>query len=96
MLTSIDALSMAIGGFGHSHTPLCLLSSLSLMGVLLSSLLSARGLRKAMRVPAIARRCYAVTAERGVKGKKITLLKSVRSASGFVRKPLLRRLMGIG
>ena len=86
VLTSIDALAVAIGGFGHSHTPLCLLSSLSLLGVLYSALLSARGLRKALRVPAIGKRCYAVTGERGVKGKDVTLLKSVRPSAGFVRR----------
>lgn len=41
VLTSFDALAVALGAFGSPHTPFCLLSSLSLAGVLLSSLLSA-------------------------------------------------------
>lgn len=86
ILTSIDALAVALDGFGSPHLPLCLLSSLSLMGVLLSSLLSARGLRKCLRVPAIGKRSYAVTGETGVKGSDITLLKSTRSSAGFVRR----------
>lgn len=86
LLSSIDALSVAVGGFGDAHMPLCLISSLSLTGILLSSLLSARGLRKALRVPAIGKRAYTVTCESGVKGAELPLLKSVRSAAGFVRR----------
>ncbi len=86
LLTSIDALSVAVDGFGNAHMPLCLLTSLSLTGLLLSSLLSARGLRKALRVPAIGKRAYAVTCETGVKGMDMTLLKSVRPTTGFVRR----------
>lgn len=86
LVTSIDALAVAVDGFGSLHMPLCALSSLSLTGVLLSSLLSARGLRKALRVPAIGKRAYGVTGEVGLKGKGITLLKSDRSSAGFVRR----------
>ena len=86
VLTSFDALAVALGGMGSGHMPLCLISSLSLMGVLLSSLLSARGLRKSLRVPAIGKRCYAVTGENNLKGSGLTLLKSNRPASGFVRR----------
>ena len=78
---------MAVGGFGTPHIPLCLFSSLALMGVLLSSLLSARALRKSIRVPAIGKRVYCVTAEEGVRAKSdLTLLKSVRPSAGFVRR----------
>ncbi len=87
ILSSLDALAVAVGGFGTDHVPLCLFSSLALMGILLSSLLSARALRKSMRVPAIARRAYCVTAEEGVRGNRdVTLLKSVRPTVGFVRR----------
>lgn len=87
IISSLDALAVAVGGFGTPHIPLCLFSSLALMGVLLSSLLSARGLRKSMRVPAIGRRAYCVTAEEGVRGSRdVTLLKSVRPTFGFVRR----------
>ncbi len=88
LVTSIDALGVAKGLFGDPHLPLCLLSALSFLGVMLSSFLSARSMRKAMRVPAIGKQCFAVTGELGVKGKStdITLLKSVRSSKGFVHR----------
>lgn len=86
VLTSFDALATALGAFGSPHTPFCLLSSLSLAGVLLSSLLSARGLRKALRVPAIAKRIYAVSGEAGLKDGELTLLKSLRPCEGYVRR----------
>ncbi len=86
VLTSLDALAVALNGFGTPHTPLCLISSLSLMGVLCSSVLSARGLRKALRVPAIGKRSYTVCGEQDLKGKDVTLLKSSRPATGFVRR----------
>ena len=86
VLTSFDALAVALDAFGTPHMPLCLLSSLSLLGVLYSSLLAARGLRKALRVPSIAKRCYSVTGESELKGKGITLLKTDRPIVGFVRR----------
>ncbi len=87
VISSFDALAVAVGGFGTQHVPLCMFSSLALMGVLLSSLLSARALRKSMRVPAIGKRVYCVTAEEGVRGGgDLTLLKSVRPSTGFVRR----------
>ena len=87
VITSFDALVVAVGGFGNPHIPLCLFSSLALMGILFSSLLSARALRKAIRVPAIGKRVYCVTAEEGVRGgRELTLLKSVRPVTGFVRR----------
>ena len=87
VVTSFDALVVAVGGFGSPHIPLCLFSSLALVGVLFSSLLSARALRKSTRVPAIGKRAYCVTAEEGVRGgKEITLLKSIRPVAGFVRR----------
>ncbi len=86
VLTSFDALAVAVDAFGTPHMPLCLLSSLSLMGVLYSSLLAARGLRKSLRVPSIAKRCYSVTGESGLKGKGLTLLKTDRPITGFVRR----------
>ncbi|MBR3237848.1 MAG: hypothetical protein IKF99_05360 [Oscillospiraceae bacterium] len=86
VFTSLDALSVCLGFMGSPHMPLCLISSLSLLGVMLSSLASARGLRKALRVPAIGKRCYGVTAEAEVKGSGLTLLKSLRPPKGFVRR----------
>ena len=86
LISSFDALILAVAGFGTPHVPLCFFSSLALMGVLLSSLLTSRALRKSIRVPAIGKRAYSVTAEEGVRGKDITLLKSMRPLSGFVRR----------
>ena len=87
IVSSFDALVVAVGGFGTPHIPLCLFSSLAMIGLLFSSLLSARALRKSTRVPAIGKRAYCVTAEEGVRGgKDITLLKSIRPVSGFVRR----------
>ena len=86
LLTSIDALAVLLQGFGSPHVPLCLISSFSLLGVLFSSLLSARGLRKSLRVPAIGKKAYSVTAESELTERTITLIKSDRPVSGFVRR----------
>ena len=86
VLSAIDALVVLLAGFGSQHIPLCLLSSFSLLGVLFSSLLSARGLRKSLRVPAIGKKAYSVTAESELTEQTITLIKSVRPSSGFVRR----------
>lgn len=86
LLTSIDALAVLLNGFGSQHVPLCLLSSFSLIGVLFASLLSARGLRKSLRVPAIGKKAYSVTAESELTERTITLIKSARPVSGFVRR----------
>ncbi|MER2150788.1 MAG: hypothetical protein ABS900_04155, partial [Candidatus Limivicinus sp.] len=87
LISCFDALTVATGAFGTPHIPLCLFSSLALMGILYADLLSARALRKATRVPAIGKRAYCVTAEEGVRGgHEITLLKSVRPMTGFVRR----------
>lgn len=86
IVTSIDAILVAEAPAVTRHIPLCVLSSLSLLGLLFSSLLSARGMRKAIRVPAIAKRIYTVTGETDVNEGDVTLLKSVRSYKGFVRR----------
>ncbi len=86
VLTSLDALAVLLDGFGQPHMPLCALSSMSLLGVLCSALLSARGLRKSLRVPAIGKQAYSVTAESEKGGRTVTLIKSLRPVSGFVRR----------
>ena len=87
VISSLDALNVAVGGFGNPHIPLCLFSSLALMGILFSALLSARALRKSTRVPAIGKRVYCVTTEEGVRSSgDLTLLKSIRPSAGFVRR----------
>lgn len=84
VITCVDAAMVALGD--GTHLPLCALSSLSLVGIMFSSLLSARALRKSMRVPAIAQRTYSIVGENNIKGKDITLLKTSRPATGFVRR----------
>ena len=86
VLTSLDALAVLLDGFGQPHMPLCALSSMSLLGVLCSALLSARGLRKSLRVPAIGKQAYSVTAESEKGGRTVTLIKSLRPVIGFVRR----------
>ena len=86
LFTGIDALLVALTDTGAPHMPLCAVSSLSVVGLLLSSYLSARGLRKATRVPAIGKHFFAVTGENTLEKDQITLLKSLRSVRGFVRR----------
>ena len=85
-LTGADALVVSLGNISSPHVSLCCISTLSLIGALASSLISCRGMRKALRVPAIGRRAYTVTGEMDVKAHEITLLKSLRPFSGFVRR----------
>lgn len=85
LVTGVDAMMVALGGTAV-HMPLCAVSSCSVVGLLLAAFLNARGMRKALRVPAIGKRFYAVTGELKLKGRELTLLKSLRSHSGFVRR----------
>ncbi|MBR1565523.1 MAG: hypothetical protein IJ649_02055 [Oscillospiraceae bacterium] len=86
LFTGIDALIVALSETSAPHMPLCAISSAAVVGLLLSSYLSARGLRKATRVPAIGKHFFAVTAENTLEKDQITLLKSLRSVRGFVRR----------
>ena len=86
LITTADGLIVALSESAAAHTPLCAVSSLSLLGVLLSSSLSAKGIRKALRVPAIGKNFYSVTGETKLRKDELTLLKSQRSAKGFVRR----------
>ncbi len=86
LFTGIDALIVALSDTAAPHMPLCAISSASVVGLLLAAYLSARGLRKATRVPAIGKHFFAVTGENTLEANEVTLLKSMRSASGFVRR----------
>ena len=86
VLTSLDAALVAKAGIGTPHLALCLISSLSLAGEMFAAVLHARAMRKALRVPAIGKRCFAVTGETDGKTGDVTILKSVRPALGFVRR----------
>ena len=86
LFTGIDALIVALSKTAAQHMPLCAISSGAVVGLLLASYLSARGLRKATRVPAIGKHFFAVTGENTLEKDQITLLKSLRSVRGFVRR----------
>lgn len=86
LMTSLDGMIVALSDSAAPHTPLCAVSSLSVVGVMLASFLSTRGIRKALRVPAIGKNFYAVTGETKLRRDELTLLKSLRSAKGFVRR----------
>ena len=85
LITSVDAILVA-GGHAAAHMPLCALSSLSMFAVLTAAYLNAKAFRKALRVPAIARTCYAVTGEEDPETGDVTMLKSVRSIRGFLHR----------
>ncbi len=86
LITTLDAVAVLGAESVYKHIPFCAVSSFSLFGIMLSSLLSARGIRKSLRVPAIGKKVYAVTSELNVTGKDVTLLKSTRTLTGFVRR----------
>ncbi len=86
LISGADALIVALSDTARAHIPLCALTSLSLFGILISTYLSVKGLRKATRVPAIGKRFYSVTGENKLGQKELTLLKSQRPATGFVRR----------
>ena len=86
IVTTLDAFMVAKSSSVSPHMPFCALSSLSLCGVMLSSLVSARALRKALRVPGIGRKIYAVTGESGTEETGATIVKSQRGIEGFVRR----------
>ena len=86
LVTAADGFIVALSDSASLHTPLCAVSSLALLGVLLSSSLSTKGIRKALRVPAIGKNFYSVTGETKLRKNELTLLKSPRSAKGFVRR----------
>ena len=86
LVTSLDAILVAKAEVGSAHLALCLISSLALAGEMFAAVLHARAMRKALRVPAIGKRCFAVTGETDSRTGDVTILKSVRPALGFVRR----------
>lgn len=86
LLTSLDALLTAKTDFVTPHLALCLISSFALCGEMFAAVLHARAMRKALRVPAIGKRCFAVTGENDSRTGDVTILKSVRPPLGFVRR----------
>ncbi len=90
LLTSLDALGVASGLFGEAHVPLCLFSSLSLIGVLYASYFAADGLHTTLGVPEEGRvrglSLHSITAETGLTEKNAALIQSLRPPVGFVRR----------
>ena len=84
IVTVLDGVLAAAGDPAEAHLPLCFLSALSLLGVQYASYITCAALRKAIRVPAIARLLYGVVAVE--KDGDITTVKTDRSAAGFVRR----------
>lgn len=85
--TAVDAAAVLAGTSGTNHMPFCAASCISMCGIMFSSVLSARSLRKTLRVPAIAKSIYTVSSSRNVtSGREGTLLKSSGSANGFLRR----------
>ena len=84
--TVIDGFVVAVSDSAALHIPLCALSGLTTVGMMFATYLNTCALRRATRVPAIGKHFYAVTGEMKKKEKQITLLKSLRSAKGFVRR----------
>ena len=86
VLTSTDAILVSKASVGTPHLALCLISSLALAGEMFAAVLHARAMRKALRVPAIGKYCFAVTGETDKSSGDVTILKSVRPPQGFVRR----------
>lgn len=86
LVSSVDAVSVARDTSGVSHLPFCAASSLAIITVLWASSLTCKALRKATRVPSIAKRRYCVTCGAGIGQEETTVLKSRRELDGFVRR----------
>ena len=85
--TAVDAAAVLAGTSGTGHMPFCAASCISLCGVMFSSVLSARSLRKTLRVPAIAKTVYTVSSSKNItSGKEGTLLKVAGPVDGFLRR----------
>ena len=84
IVTAFDAVLAVSAGVSDAHLPLCCVSALSILGVSYASYLNCRALRKAIRVPAIAKFIYSVIAVE--QGEDITTIKTNRSCAGFVRR----------
>ncbi|MDO4983092.1 MAG: hypothetical protein Q4E35_06005 [Eubacteriales bacterium] len=86
LLTAIDAVIVITSNSGVKHLPLCAASTLCLMGTMLSSYLTVRSFRKTLRVPTIAKSIYSVVGQNDLTGKELTLVKTSRTVTGFVRR----------
>ena len=85
LLCAIDAFVIACGG-KENGLPFCVIPALTISFTLLGCVLNARSNRIVFNTAASTRRPYTLTAEAALSGGDITLLKSMRTADGFVRR----------
>ena len=85
LLCAIDAFVIACGE-KSSGLPFCVIPALTISFTLLSCVLNARSNRIVFNTAASARRPFTLTAEAALSGGDITLLKSLRTTDGFVRR----------
>lgn len=85
LLCTIDAFVIACGG-KESGLPFCVIPALTISFTLLGCVLNARSNRIVFNTAASSRRPFTLTAEAALSGGDITLLKSMRTADGFVRR----------
>lgn len=85
LICAVDAFIIACGGKG-SGLPFCVVPSLTISFTLLGCILNARSCRIVFNTAASSRRPFTLTAEAALSGGDITLLKSLRSTDGFVRR----------
>lgn len=85
LLCAVDAFIIACGG-KESGLPFCVIPSLTISFTLLGCILNARSCRIVFNTAASSRRPFTLTAEASLSGGDITLLKSLRSTDGFVRR----------
>ena len=85
LLCAIDAFVIACGE-KSSGLPFCVIPALTISFTLLGCVLNARSNRIVFNTAASARRPFTLTAEAALSGGDITLLKSLRTTDGFVRR----------
>ena len=85
LLCAIDAFVIACGG-KESGLPFCVIPALTISFTLLGCVLNARSNRIVFNTAASSRRPFTLTAEAALSGGDITLLKSMSTADGFVRR----------
>ncbi|MGM9592347.1 MAG: hypothetical protein ACI3VK_06510 [Oscillospiraceae bacterium] len=85
LLCAIDAFVIAFGA-KKVGLPFCAVPALTISFTLLGCVLNARSNRIVFNTAASTRRPYTLTAEAALSGGDITLLKSLRTTDGFVRR----------
>lgn len=83
LLSLVDGFIIACTGKGAGH-PFCAVSALTVSVTLLGSLLNCGANENVFTV--LQKRRFTLSAEAGINGKDITLLKSTRGTRGFIRR----------